>query len=141
LASTEAAHDRDKQVVTAEIEDKDLRDAISRFLFFEPERQVGDLGASVSHMVLIGRAAIEQHDYARARIAFEEAAKLALYFRDKKSATDTLELADKVPGQDPKFHEIHQKLLDNMDKAMNEASTYYNEGKVTEQKAEDPGTL
>jgi hypothetical protein len=102
---------------------RDLFFALSRFVLLNPERQVGELD-NIDRLIQQGKEEDSRHNSLKARVNFDEAAKLSLYYGDAKRAEQCLKLSEEVTG-DPNFAKSHQVLLSNLAKVMKITKSYY----------------
>jgi hypothetical protein len=105
-------------------DDQALYEAMEHFLLASPRRQVDQLGdrAGLRKSADEAKAAGKT---VQARIDYESAAKLALYYHDKEDFIRMLELADEMTTEGDSFGQFHLTLLNNVDRAMEIADKYF----------------
>jgi hypothetical protein len=113
--------------------DDKLYQAMEHFLLLEPERQVNQLGG-IDALAEDGAKNKERGNYTMARIAYENAAKIAIYQQNKEAARKYLLLADEVTEKD-EDKEIHRRMLDDMDNVLRISREYHErkKGEPTEE--------
>jgi hypothetical protein len=105
-------------------DDQALYEAMEHFLLASPRRQADQLGdrAGVRKSADEAKAAGKTM---QARVDYESAAKLALYYHDKEDFIRMLELADAMTTERESFSQFHRTLLNNVDRAMEIADKYF----------------
>jgi hypothetical protein len=115
-----------RQLVSKEGGDEEMYYAMERFLLLDPKRQIELLGG-IEALRAEGDLAKAEGNLTKARISYENAAKVALYMQDKDAAVKFLMLADEVSEKEEE-RRIHNKLLKNMEEALRISKEYYGKG-------------
>jgi hypothetical protein len=112
-----------RQLVSKEGGDEEMYYAMERFLLLDPKRQIELLGG-IEALRAEGDLAKAGGNLTKARISYENAAKVALYMQDKDAALKYLLAADEVSEKEEQ-RRTHNKLLKNIEEALRISKEYY----------------
>jgi|GEM_PF-2435339 hypothetical protein len=124
-----------RQLVSKEGGDEEMYYTMERFLLLDPKRQIELLGG-IEALHAEGDLAKAEGNLTKARISYENAAKVALYMQDNDAAVKFLMLADEVSEKEEE-RRIHNKLLKNMEEALRISKEYYSEKAHKEPRSAD----
>jgi hypothetical protein len=104
--------------------DPELREAMEYFLLAAPQRQLDQLG-DPQVLKRSGDKAGAAGDNMTARINYENAAKIALYYDNAEDFENMLRSAESVTPSTEGFSQFHRTLLSQVESALKIAKIYY----------------
>lgn len=105
--------------------DREMYEALSNFLFLDPRGYEKNVD-TMSRLMQRGNDDLTNAHRLRARVSFEGAARLALYYQDREAVENALKLAEEASEEKSETrHRMHETLLTNLGRALSIANEYY----------------
>jgi hypothetical protein len=105
--------------------DREMYEALSNFLFLDPRGYEKSVGTE-PQLMKQGMEALENGNRLHARVSFEGAARLALFYQDREGVENSLGLAEEAAEEKSEArHRMHETLLTNLSRAFDIAREYY----------------